>query len=179
VVTGVGHETDFTIADLVADVRMPTPSAAAAAVVPDWRDCAADVEAMRLALRDRMLDVMSSARRGVADAQRALALLSPIGRVRSYRQQVDDTVSALQAEMLHGLGLRRARVDASIEQLAVLNPHAILQRGYAIVTNLWGEVVRDAAQVTPGELLDVHVHSGAFGVTVKGDERGRRDGPAL
>ena len=77
-----------------------------------------------------------------------------------------DTVSALQAEMLHGLGLRRARVDASLGQLAVLNPHAILQRGYAIVTNLWGEVVRDAAQVTPGELLDVHVYSGAFGVTV-------------
>ena len=175
-VTGVGHETDLTIADLVADVRMPTPSAAAAAVVPDWRACAADVEALRLALRDRMVDAMSSARRGVADAERALALLSPIGRVRSYRQQVDDVVSAVHAEMLHVLGLRRARVEASVEQLAVLNPHAILQRGYAIVTNLWGEVVRDAAQVTPGELLDVHVYRGAFGVTVtsqrKGDERG-------
>jgi exodeoxyribonuclease VII large subunit len=166
VVTGVGHETDCTIADLAADVRLPTPSAAAAAIVPDWRECAADVEAVRLALRDRMVDVISSARRGVADAQRALALLSPIGRVRSYRQQVDDTVSALQAEMLHVLGLRRARVDASVAQLAALNPHAILQRGYALVTNLWGEVVRDAAQVTPGELLDVHVYRGAFGVTV-------------
>jgi exodeoxyribonuclease VII large subunit len=167
VVTGVGHETDCTIADLAADVRLPTPSAAAAAIVPDWRECAADVEAVRLALRDRMVDVISSARRGVADAQRALALLSPLGRVRSYRQQVDDTASALQAEMLHVLGLRRARVDASVAQLAALNPHAILQRGYAIVTNLWGEVVRDAAQVTPGELLDVHVSRGAFGVTVR------------
>src|SRR5437763_13106459 len=171
VVTGVGHETDFTIADLVADVPMPTPSAAAAAVVPDWRDCAADGEAMRLALRDRLVDLLASARRRVGDAQHALAPLGPVGRVRSYRQQVDDTVSALQAEMLHGLGQRCARVDASLGQLAVLNPHAILQRGYAIVTNLWGEVVRDAAQVTPGQLLDVHVHSGAFGVTVTSHQR--------
>ena len=171
VVTGVGHETDFTIADLVADVRMPTPSAAAAAVVPDWRECAADVEAVRLALRERVVDIISSARHGVADAERALALLSPKGRVRSNRQQVDDAISAIHAEMLHLLGLRRARVGASGEQLAVLNPHAILQRGYAIVTNLWGDVVRDAAQVTPGELLDVHVHSGAFGVTVTSHQR--------
>src|SRR5205807_4429871 len=106
------------------------------------------------------------ARRGIADAERALALLSPMGRVRSSRQQVDDAISAIHAEMLHVLGLRRARVDASVEQLAVLNPHAILQRGYAIVTNLWGEAVRDATQVTPGELLDVHVDRGAFSVTV-------------
>src|SRR5205807_149582 len=81
VVSGVGHETDFTVADLAADVRMPTPSAAAAAVVPDWRECAADVEALRLALRERMAELMSSSRRGVAGAERALTLLSPVGRV--------------------------------------------------------------------------------------------------
>ena len=58
VVCGVGHETDFTIADLVADLRMPTPSAAAAAVVPDWRECAAGVEGLRDALRDEIDDIL-------------------------------------------------------------------------------------------------------------------------
>lgn len=168
VVSGVGHETDLTIADLVADLRMPTPSAAAAAVVPDWRECAADVEGLRAALREQMTGRLQASRRGVAGSMRALSLLSPLSAIRSYRQQVDDTAGALHAAIAHRLDLRRARVEASAGQLALLNPRATLERGYAIVTNLWGEVVRDAAQVTPGELLRVHVYQGEFEVTVAG-----------
>jgi exodeoxyribonuclease VII large subunit len=166
VVTGVGHETDFTIADLVADVRMPTPSAAAAAVVPDWRECAADVETRRVALRDEMADLLYTAHRSVADASRTLSLLSPLNRIRGNRQQIDDLAGALQGQMAHLLGLRRAQVGAAAGQLAVLSPQATLQRGYAIVTNPWGEVVRDATQVTPGEMLRVHVQHGEFAVSV-------------
>ncbi len=167
VVAGVGHETDLTIADLVADLRMPTPSAAAAAVVPDWRECAADVEALRMGLRESISTALYNARRGVDDATRALGLLSPLGRLRGYRQQVDDLADALRGEMEHVLALRRAALLGSAGRLALLDPRATLERGYAIVTNPWGEVVRDAAQVTPGELLRVQVRSGHFTVTVQ------------
>ncbi len=166
VISGVGHETDFTIADLVADVRMPTPSAAAAAAVPDWQECAAGVETLRLALRERMDDLLSSDRRAVGDAARTLTLLSPLHRLRQSRQQVDDILTTLQGEMTHLLALRRAAMRASSDRLAVLNPRATLERGYAIVTNLWGEVVRDSAQVTPGEMLHVHLHRGDIAVSV-------------
>lgn len=166
VVSGVGHETDFTIADLVADVRMPTPSAAAAAVVPDWRECAADVESARAALREEMGNILYMARREVSDASRTLALLSPLHRLRACRQQVDDVAGSLHTEMAHLLGMRRARMESAVGRLAALNPVATLERGYAIVTNLWGEVVRDPAQVTPGELLHVHMKQGQLTVSV-------------
>jgi exodeoxyribonuclease VII large subunit len=167
VVSGVGHETDFTIADLVADVRMPTPSAAAAAVVPDWRECAAGVESLRIALREHIDDVISADRRNVADAARTLALLSPLRAIQSQRQGVDDVLSSLETTMAHLLGLKRTRMEASLNQLALLNPHATLERGYAVVTNLWNEVIRDPAQVTPGELLHVRVDQGKFTVSVQ------------
>jgi exodeoxyribonuclease VII large subunit len=175
VVSGVGHETDFTIADLVADVRMPTPSAAAAAVVPDWRECAADIESARAALREEMGNILYLARRGVSDASRTLALLSPLHRLRTCRQQVDDVAGALHTEMVHRLGMRRARLESAVGRLAALNPVATLERGYAIVTNLWGEVVRDAAQVTPGELLHVHMKHGQLTVSVVDANRQLRE----
>ena len=166
VVAGVGHETDITIADLVADLRMPTPSAAAAAVVPDWRECAADVEACRTALREHVAGLIGASSRSVAAARRALTLASPLARVRADRQQVDVLASALTTAITHLVDLRRASVQACAGQLALLDPRATLARGYAIVTNPWGETVRDAAQVTPGEMLRVTVARGEFDVTV-------------
>lgn len=166
VVAGVGHETDVTIADLVADLRMPTPSAAAAAVVPDWRECAASVEGLRAALRDRIDDIVTDGRRSVAGATRTLTLLNPARAIQGRRQEVDDMLSSLQTTMTHLLDLRRTRIAASAGQLAVLSPQATLERGYAVVTNLWNDVILETAQVTPGELLHVRVHDGHFTVAV-------------
>lgn len=166
VVCGVGHETDVTIADFVADLRLPTPSAAAAAVVPDWRECAAGVAGLREALNDEMREMLGGKRRDATGAARTLSLLNPLAAVRGRRQQTDDALTALHGGLRHLLDLRRARLNAAMGQLALLNPLATLERGYAIVTNLWGEVVADAAHVTPGELLHVRVSRGTFDVTV-------------
>jgi len=164
VVSGVGHETDVTIADLVADLRMPTPSAAAAAVVPDWRECAANVASLREGLKEEIDDRLLTTRHAVAGSTRTLSLLNPLATVRGRRQQVDDMLTTLHGAMDHLLRLRRATLDSGRSQLALLNPHATLERGYAIVTNAWGETVDDPAHVTPGELLRVHVRYGSFEV---------------
>ncbi len=164
VVSGVGHETDVTICDLVADVRMPTPSAAAAAVVPDWRECSAAVEGLRAALREHVDEMLGDNRRNVAAAQRTLVLLNPSRALQNRRQEVDDALASLQSTMAHLLSLKRARVEAGASRLEALSPRATLERGYAVVTNLWNEVIRDPAQVTPGELLRVRVHQGHFTV---------------
>ncbi len=166
VVSGVGHETDVTIADLVADLRMPTPSAAAAAVVPDWRECAANVAALHEGLKGEIDDRLLMARHAVAGSARTLGLLSPLATARGRRQQVDDTLTSLHEAMGHLVRLRRATLDAERSQLAVLNPLATLERGYAIVTNVWGEAISDPTHVTPGELLRVHVRYGSFDTTV-------------
>jgi exodeoxyribonuclease VII large subunit len=164
VVSGVGHETDVTICDLVADVRMPTPSAAAAAVVPDWRECSAAVEGLRAALREHVDEMLGDNRRNVATAQRTLMLLNPSRALQNRRQEVDDALASLQSTMAHLLSLKRARAEAGASRLEALSPRATLERGYAVVTNLWNEVIRDPAQVTPGELLHVRVHQGQFTV---------------
>lgn len=171
VISGVGHETDVTIADLVADLRMPTPSAAAAAVVPDRRECLENVAALRAALRDEMDDLLLSARRDVLAARRTLGALSPLVAIRTRRQQVDDAATTLQRGMSHLLDLRRAALDASAGRLALLSPLATLERGYAIVTDPRGEVVSEMARVTPGERLRVRVRDGAFEVHVTGTSR--------
>jgi len=168
VVCGVGHETDITIADLVADLRMPTPSAAAAAVVPDWRECAANVAALRDGLKGEIDDRLLAARHAVTGSARTLSLLSPLATVRGRRQQVDDTLTVVQGTLGHLLQLRRATLDARRSQLALLNPTATLERGYAIVTNAWGEAINDPAHVTPGELLHVRVRHGSFEVHAVG-----------
>jgi len=173
VVSGVGHETDITIADLVADLRMPTPSAAAAAVVPDWRECAANVTALYEGLRQEMDDKLLAARHAVVNSTRTLALLNPLAALHGRRQHVDDTLTALDGAMSHTLALRRATLNAKRSQLALLNPLSTLERGYAIVTNAWGEAVNDPTHVTPGELLRVRVRHGSFDVYA-GEGRGAR-----
>jgi len=171
VVAGVGHETDVTIADLVADLRAPTPSAAAAAIVPDWRECAANVAALREGLRQDMDERLLDARHALNGSTRTLSLLSPLTTLRNRRQQVDDTLTALHGSMDHLLAFRQATLNAKHTQLALLNPLATLERGYAIITNAWGEAVDDPAHVTPGELLHVRVGRGSFEVCVTDESK--------
>jgi len=166
VVTGVGHEPDVTIADYVADLRMPTPSTAAAAVVPDWQECAAAVSALRDDLRECMAGAVADARRDLREATRTLALLNPLVTVRTRRQQTDDLQTALRERMARLLQRRREALRGADARLALLDPLATLERGYAIVTNPWGEVVSDAGHVTPGETLRVRVRGGSFDVAV-------------
>jgi len=165
IITGVGHETDFTIADFVADLRAPTPSAAAELAVPDRADLKAQVEALaqRLAL----------ALQGQIDAQRwrlqaqaqTLRHLSPLGRLLNLRQRLDDLNERAIRLMQHTIALRRERLRGATLALAGLSPLATLERGYAIVRHLGrDEIVRDAAQVAPGDRLEVQVRRGRFAV---------------
>lgn len=173
VITGVGHETDFTIADFVADLRAPTPSAAAELAVPDRQDLKAQVEALgqRLAL----------ALQGQIDAQRwrlqaqaqALRHLSPLGRLLNLRQRLDDLNERAIRLMRHTIALRRERLRGATLALAGLSPLATLERGYAVVRHLGrDEIVRDAAQVAPGDRLEVQVRRGRFTVRAETDGTG-------
>jgi exodeoxyribonuclease VII large subunit len=167
VISGVGHETDFTMADLSADVRAPTPSAAAELAVPDKAELALAVAG----LSSRLADVMqgqAAERRAVLDGhRRALRHLSPQARLRSARQQVDDLIVAAAVGVRHGLTLRRERLDGLSARLESLSPVATLARGYAIVRQPeTGTVVKSVTQVSPGDHLSVRVADGVFETTV-------------
>jgi exodeoxyribonuclease VII large subunit len=166
VICGVGHETDFTIADFVADLRAPTPSAAAELAVPDLAELRPDVARLERALAARLDDLLAERRQRLDGLERALRHLGPQMRLASYRQRLDGVTAALERNMARRLEQLRSRQVLAAARLEAISPLATLGRGYAIVRQEDGRVVRRVAQVHTGERLDVHVADGQFGVHV-------------
>lgn len=170
-IAGVGHETDFTIADFVADVRAPTPTAAATLAIPDQRELRDQLEGSRRFLLDRALGQLRSARREVRAHRRLLARVSPQAVVAVHRQRIDE-LTWRAGVRLHGrLDLLRERVTARQNRMQALDPRHVLARGYAIVQQpASGVVITRVGQVAAGDPLRVTVVDGTFVVEVKTDE---------
>lgn len=168
VVVGVGHETDVIIADFVADVRAPTPSAAAEVATPDWENLANELAEMRNTLEDEFRNYLRELRREYKDLQAALLMVSPRAQVANARQRVDEALYRATAAIRHGLDLRQAAVVGLAQTLHAVGPSTVLARGYAVVTRVDDSaVVRSIGQVEPGDELNVRVSDGTFGAEVK------------
>ncbi len=169
VVSAVGHETDSTLADLVADVRAPTPSAAAELCTPDIAaisdDLATAVRAMTALIRDDF-----DQRASDLDAlRRNLQRLSPILRAEQFRQRIDERTRTLTALIAQSLIVNRERLGARRAALAALNPAAVLDRGFALVTDAkTGAVVRHAADGYRDRAVRIRVADGSFEATATG-----------
>ena len=162
VVSGVGHEVDFTIADFVADVRAPTPSAAAEVSVPDQVEVRGQLSALSSALSEWVGRTIQEARHEFEVQQGALARACPRDRIERDRQRVDEWLHRLEQVWQHRLTLSRERLSGMASRLEGLDPYAVLERGYAIVRTQDGEVIRKVSQVAAGELISVHVSDGGF-----------------
>jgi exodeoxyribonuclease VII large subunit len=162
VVSGVGHETDETIADLVADVRAPTPSAAAERSTPDLQQ----VERALLVLSHAMA---SASRETVAT--RAAAVEMSSSRLRRggpqtghLAHEIRGMLRDLQAALERRCGADRARFEGALARLKGLDPHATLARGFAIVQKSdTKKVVNSVRRVKPGDRLNIAVSDGASG----------------
>ncbi|MGC9468404.1 MAG: exodeoxyribonuclease VII large subunit [Anaerolineae bacterium] len=170
VVSGVGHETDFTLADFAADRRAPTPSAAAEVVTPEVAELSAALWQERLRM-DRAVERQLSTRRdALSSTVRALQHLSPDTRVASARQRTDDLAARLESAVSRRLEIAGQRVEGLRSRLASLNPEAVLGRGYAIV---WeretGEVITSARQTMPGLPLALQFKDGKVAAVVEDD----------
>lgn len=168
VITGVGHETDFTLADFAADLRAPTPTAAAELATPVSR---ADLRAGLAGLKVRLGTALTA---GVAVRQREIETLtarlrfvSPERRILSDHQQLDEITRRALSATTHRLRLEQERLNGLNQRLCALNPLAVLARGFAVVSHTDGSLVRQTAQVKTGETLRVRVSDGEFGVEVK------------
>ena len=171
VISAVGHETDFTICDFVADLRAPTPSAAAELVFPDR-------EAMKAELRARLARVGALAQAGVQARRQKLqtlvasrALRSPVTVLAERQMRVDELWVRLQ-NAGQQMGERREReIAAAAGRLQALSPLAVLQRGYAVAHNARGEVTTSAEAFAPGEDMTVRFADGAVHATVQAVEK--------
>jgi exodeoxyribonuclease VII large subunit len=167
VITGVGHETDFTIADFVADHRAPTPTGAATVCAPDWRELRPAVEA----LREEAAAIAGARLRAARDDVAALAArsqrASPERRIAGDRQRVDDLARRGALAVSRELDTTRGMLAGVRLQLDALNPIRVLDRGYAIV--LRGDnIVASTRDVTPGDAITVRVADGSFDATIQG-----------
>ncbi|MDO9130181.1 MAG: exodeoxyribonuclease VII large subunit [Anaerolineales bacterium] len=168
VITGVGHETDFTLADFAADLRAPTPSAAAELATPVT---ILDLQA-GLTLSTSRLEVaiyaLFDGQRGLLDGrQSSLRFFSPLRRVQTERQRLDDLSRRGNAAQVHRLALEASQLKGLERRLSALNPLAVLSRGYAVVTHKQNDkIVSSASSVKTGEDLNVRVADGNFDVRV-------------
>src|SRR6266581_2145104 len=161
IVAGVGHETDFTIADFVADARAPTPSAAAEAVAPDWREVSRRVEAILLGVSSAAKGKVSQ---GVIDVDRAgQRLSSALPDTSRYGERLTSLLRHAATDLARGLDQRMERTSSHASRLRALDPAATLSRGYAVVQIRDGkQAVTSVKQVKGRERLDVHVKDGRF-----------------
>jgi exodeoxyribonuclease VII large subunit len=163
VVTGVGHEIDFTLADFAADLRAPTPSAAAEVITPDINDLRMNVDGLSALLAQAMQSQLADARANLINMQRALRLLSPANQVAQSKLRVQEMGARLRSAALGSIGLAGAELRGLQGRLQAVSPLATLQRGYAIVQRKAdGTVVRSVSDVTAGDELTIRVSDGEF-----------------
>ena len=164
VIAGVGHETDFTIVDFIADLRAPTPTAAAVAAVPDRQELLGQIW-QTYAWLLRQGEAAVAQRREHLDMVRSrLERNSPRRQLDLARQRLDDAQSRLQRVLDLALGRRKERLTFSTLRLESLNPSNILSRGYSIVQQADGTVVTGPQGSSPGEPLTVAAADGDYPV---------------
>src|SRR2546421_1659448 len=168
VISGVGHETDFTIADFVADYRASTPTAAAAAAVPDIEGWRSDILDKQQLLADVIEDYLGDLQEQLERTYYELERASPRGLLDRRRQQLDDVTSLLQSHLQHILSLQNERLRGTALRLHALSPLLTIARGYAVVRrDVDGRIVTSTQQVRPGDTLTIQVTDGHIPVQVR------------
>jgi exodeoxyribonuclease VII large subunit len=161
VISGVGHEVDFTIADFAADRRAPTPSGAAEIAVPDAGEWLARLNKDTGRLHNAIGRRLQLKRERFAWQSRRLAVAHPGQRLRQHAQRLDELEQRQRRAMRHRLATLVARSDAAARGLHAVSPLATLERGYAIVTRPDDHaIIRASAAVSPGDEIRIRVARG-------------------
>lgn len=162
-IAGVGHETDFTIADFVADLRAATPTAAATLVTRDIAEVRKQVNEEVAELSFTMINRMQDARQHISEQVRRLEREHPQRVIDRTRQELDDWQKKLAITMTHRLNIDREHVNGISLQLAALSPLHTIARGYSIVTRKNdGHVLRSIADVNLASEVVIHVPDGSL-----------------
>ena len=172
VISGVGHETDFTIADFTADLRAPTPTAAAELAVPDQQELKDLLLDQQGQLLRAAMEMIEQQRWTLTQRQHRLQRSSPSTRLASAQQKTDELYRQAERAVEHHIALAHTQLQGVTQQLTALNPAKVLERGYAVVTHK-GTLVKRTQDVQPGDAIKVQVSDGAVHAEVT--ENGERN----
>ncbi len=175
VISGVGHETDFTLTDFAADLRAPTPTAAAEVATPDRAELLAIIREFANQHTACLREIISDRRWETGQLHSTLQRLSPAHKIDTYRQRLDEIILRNTRAIRMLLDKEHLRVANLIQSLSTLNPRAVLKRGYAIVTRVEdGTVVKEASQVQTNDVIHVQVSQGGMDARITQTNPGER-----
>jgi exodeoxyribonuclease VII large subunit len=160
IVSAVGHEVDVTIADLVADYRAETPSAAVVALTPDRREMIAGLLELGSRLTESVNHRLELARHRVEQLAARPALRRPLQKIHDLEQRLDDAGERLRRAMNQRVVHSSAKIAALAARLESLSPLNVLTRGYSLTHKVGGDLVRSATEVESGDLLVTRVATG-------------------
>lgn len=174
VISAVGHETDTTIIDYVADLRAPTPSAAAELAVPDMRIVLGQLQGYEEALEAAMEQIVALCRQRVDSYARVFRHLNPQSRLNDRRQRLMEIEDRLRLGMERRIEQAKSELAIRTQQLEGVSPLRQLERGYAYVSNEDGHGVASAEQVTVGQHLFLDVKDGMIESEVTAIQKQKR-----
>ena len=174
VISAVGHETDTTIIDYVADLRAPTPSAAAELAVPDMRIVLGQLQGYEEALEAAMEQIMALCRQRVDSYARVFRHLNPQSRLNDRRQRLMEVADRLRLGMERRIEQAKSELAIRTQQLEGVSPLRQLERGYAYVSDEDGHGVASAEQVTVGQHLFLDVKDGMIESEVTAVQKQKR-----
>ena len=174
VISAVGHETDFTIADFVADLRAPTPSAAAELAVNDYRSVVESVSVYRQRMYRAMSTRLDFYRSRLANFSTKFGYLSPEYRLREQRQRLADVESSLQNAMEGKLKENRHRLSLYVERFTGLSPLRKLNQGFSYVADQEKRTLTSVKQVKNGDTIYISVTDGTIEAKVNSTKKEER-----
>jgi exodeoxyribonuclease VII large subunit len=175
IISAVGHETDTTISDYVADLRAPTPSAAAELVTGDIRDLLDDINSFRRTLQFHMRQKVQIARNQYHQYQLKLEHASPLYQVNQKRQYLMERENRLQYLIKQRVLEKRHQLEILTERMKGLSPLDKLSKGYAIITDEKQNVIRSVNQLSTGDLITIEMVDGDVMASVTSTQNRRRE----
>lgn len=165
-ISAVGHEINTTIADMVADMRVPTPSAAAELAVPDITVLKSGIDALRARVSKAMNLRLSDCEKELSGLSKDVQLNSPRGRIAAWKQQLGTLEAAMSHIINRKLDAAKQSLLRTAQSVSDLNPLAVLSRGYAVVKKD-GKAVKSSTELKAGDILDVKLDRGEISAEVR------------
>lgn len=160
VISAVGHETDFTISDFVADLRAPTPSAAAELAVPDKAELLNNLNFFLKHCNQAMVDILSGKRNELEYITSSVYLKNPLMLIRQKQMQFDSVTSRIRNSALLTLAEEKTRFAKAASALDSLSPFKVLARGYSVVTNADGKIISASKDIKKDDVINIKFSKG-------------------
>lgn len=160
VISAVGHETDFTISDFVADLRAPTPSAAAELAVPDKAELLNNLKFLLKHCNQAMADILSGKRNELEYITSSVYLKNPLMLIRQKQMQFDSVTSRIRNSALLTLAEEKTRFAKAASALDSLSPFKVLARGYSVVTNADGKIISASENLKKDDIINIKFSKG-------------------